>query len=663
MSLSPQPVNHAIPSPATLANTPPSSLAALLADSYHELESLRRELAIVRKRAEKAERLSSSLQALSADSNPNQDSNPPFPDSATRILMDFEDRAVRAELARDEAEARKRILMDTWSQLDSYLAAISGAAADARAGYSRVVSEGGGHLVLAQIPTLPTRRVPSSYSHPHPVSTGTRRARTPSIDGYQQQPPTKRPRAEDRASQLQPYQGEYHADPYAPQHTFPPPPPPPHHQRTTHHGHPPTTTHLPQPQARMILPPPVNNHHSPSHPRRHRSRSSSSSASLSVDEMLLQATTGTGQRDENGLPPPPNPVVNGSSPVEYMGITRHRSTRRREKERTAHAHEHGENMYPQPQAMETYTSYRKIGEGSLPPNANGNGGETREFQTHIFAPPVTGAPTKKSKFSGQESGPVPPPNPAHSGAPFPSVNDQGQRICRQCGVAGRLKDGKCVEKWGPGPMGPGTVCDRCRKKMKRVERRGTMDTANPSSSSVPVTPHPPPNHRPSHSHSINRTETLPSHHLQYTTSYNINTHMRPPPTPPPPQAQSFKDDDILIPTSEVGRGSDPVGKSARSASRNGHIGGGKVSMVVDMSPSMRVSKRSPLGAGDREEEVDADADAEAELEAEAEVEAELEGPIGKRVGVDARMDVDGETDLLDAVDAAAEVNSAVGEGE
>lgn len=200
MSLSPQPVNHAIPSPATLANTPPSSLAALLADSYHELESLRRELAIVRKRAEKAERLSSSLQALSADSNPNQDSNPPFPDSATRILMDFEDRAVRAELARDEAEARKRILMDTWSQLDSYLAAISGAAADARAGYSRVVSEGGGHLVLAQIPTLPTRRVPSSYSHPHPVSTGTRRARTPSIDGYQQQPTTKRPRAEDRAS-------------------------------------------------------------------------------------------------------------------------------------------------------------------------------------------------------------------------------------------------------------------------------------------------------------------------------------------------------------------------------------------------------------------------------------------------------------------------------
>jgi len=58
---------------------------------------------------------------------------------------------------------------------------------------------------------------------------------------------------------------------------------------------------------------------------------------------------------------------------------------------------------------------------------------------------------------------------------FPAVNDKGQRICRQCGLPGRYKDGKCVEKWGPGPEGPGTVCDRCRKKMKRVERRGTLD--------------------------------------------------------------------------------------------------------------------------------------------------------------------------------------------
>lgn len=44
-------------------------------------------------------------------------------------------------------------------------------------------------------------------------------------------------------------------------------------------------------------------------------------------------------------------------------------------------------------------------------------------------------------------------------------------------MPGRYKEGKCVEKWGPGPEGPGTVCDRCRKKMKRAERRRTIDQA------------------------------------------------------------------------------------------------------------------------------------------------------------------------------------------
>ncbi|CAE6503352.1 unnamed protein product [Rhizoctonia solani] len=61
--------------------------------------------------------------------------------------------------------------------------------------------------------------------------------------------------------------------------------------------------------------------------------------------------------------------------------------------------------------------------------------------------------------------------------PAANTNTQGQRTCRQCGLPGRYKDGKCVEKWGPGPEGPGTVCDRCRKKMKRVERRGTADAS------------------------------------------------------------------------------------------------------------------------------------------------------------------------------------------
>ncbi|KAF5389507.1 hypothetical protein D9757_004191 [Collybiopsis confluens] len=141
-----------------------------------------------------------------------------------------------------------------------------------------------------------------------------------------------------------------------------------------------------------------------------------------------------------------------------------------------------------------------------------------QYQTHVFAPVQTGAPVKKGKFNNtggnashtnvaEENYSNPPANnPAPVAAtnstsslpltsvnlapatsPYPPTNEQGQRICRQCGMPGRYKEGKCVEKWGPGPMGPGTVCDRqvvfsenikpCRKKMKRVERRGTIEQA------------------------------------------------------------------------------------------------------------------------------------------------------------------------------------------
>jgi hypothetical protein len=140
--------------------------------------------------------------------------------------------------------------------------------------------------------------------------------------------------------------------------------------------------------------------------------------------MLLQATTGP--RDENGVgvgvapsqhPPPGGVSVNGGSPLDYVPVSRQRSSRRGDRDRDRRNESmlvHSpENMYPQSTShhgMEGHgsyhhdhnasapgTSYRRIGGGE----ANGSGGETREFQTHIFAPPVTGAPTKKSKFSGQ----------------------------------------------------------------------------------------------------------------------------------------------------------------------------------------------------------------------------------------------------------------------
>ncbi|KIK68633.1 hypothetical protein GYMLUDRAFT_728609 [Collybiopsis luxurians FD-317 M1] len=146
-------------------------------------------------------------------------------------------------------------------------------------------------------------------------------------------------------------------------------------------------------------------------------------------------------------------------------------------------------------------------DGSGPIPTTGPPGQV-QYQTHVFAPVQTGAPVKKGKFNNtggnasnanvaeetHSNSPAPNPAPvaatnstnslpltsvnlAPATSPYPPTNEQGQRICRQCGMPGRYKEGKCVEKWGPGPMGPGTVCDRCRKKMKRVERRGTIEQA------------------------------------------------------------------------------------------------------------------------------------------------------------------------------------------
>ena len=117
-------------------------------------------------------------------------------------------------------------------------------------------------------------------------------------------------------------------------------------------------------------------------------------------------------------------------------------------------------------------------------------GEQWMYQTHIFSPPVTGAPMKKGKLGLSVSFHAPsrvaltssqwpadqdlfllhpshqalrphhqlrqsqflsPPlalpqqrSPHHT--PYPPTNAQGQRICRQCGLVGRYKDGKCVKK-------------------------------------------------------------------------------------------------------------------------------------------------------------------------------------------------------------------------
>ncbi|VDB97601.1 unnamed protein product [Peniophora sp. CBMAI 1063] len=170
-----------------------------------------------------------------------------------------------------------------------------------------------------------------------------------------------------------------------------------------------------------------------------------------------------------------------------------------------------------------------------------------QHRMHVFQPPVTGPPIKRTQtrpvdkaatYGNPDSSRDARSDAAFPPGGFPATNEQGQRICRQCGFRGRYKDGKCVEKWGPGPAGPGTVCDKCRKKIKRVERRGTLDPAS-------LGPHP--SSPPPHAHSresppsrLTAAVTLPAH-----LAPKIEPERTPPPSSPvsaphpnPPQQRS-----------------------------------------------------------------------------------------------------------------------------
>jgi hypothetical protein len=220
----------------------------------------------------------------------------------------------------------------------------------------------------------------------------------------------------------------------------------------------------------------------------------SRSSSMSLDELLLEATD-----DKRASPSSPQPAPHAyvMPPSYYRSVSSIRPSRSPD---YRSPHTIRRDAMSQPNVVSSAITSAAQPPPQPPPQPQPHG-QYQTLQTHIFAPPVTGPPGKKPKASGKKhSSPIirrsswthsegTPVSAAPSvrsvaGAAslpslppggYPAVNDKGQRICRQCGMPGRYKDGKCVEKWGPGPEGPGTVCDRCRKKMKRVERRGTLD--------------------------------------------------------------------------------------------------------------------------------------------------------------------------------------------
>jgi len=200
------------------------------------------------------------------------------------------------------------------------------------------------------------------------------------------------------------------------QHGYPPPNPsapriimsPGHHHKPHPHMIPSSHSHLHPHQQH-------HPHHA--HSRRPHSRSSSrsSSASLDVDEMLLEATTADAINGITANQPPPPPHMaslplpttttsqNGSPHLRSHHPRRHAekgSSRRVHVYQGQQAQEGAGYAYPANQSVPR----KELSSGVALPGGQQPGplvqpGQVQQYQTHVFAPVVTGAPMKKPKYS------------------------------------------------------------------------------------------------------------------------------------------------------------------------------------------------------------------------------------------------------------------------
>ncbi|KAF8342956.1 uncharacterized protein EI90DRAFT_3030826 [Cantharellus anzutake] len=95
----------------------------------------------------------------------------------------------------------------------------------------------------------------------------------------------------------------------------------------------------------------------------------------------------------------------------------------------------------------------------------------RPFPPEMETPPYAYQRRLSDDLSSQSS------TPTSQSADLPA-NVSNLRTCKQCGQPGRYVDGKCIEKWGKGPLGRGSICDRCRKKNKRMEKLAELERRN-----------------------------------------------------------------------------------------------------------------------------------------------------------------------------------------
>ncbi|KAJ2915540.1 hypothetical protein MD484_g4863, partial [Candolleomyces efflorescens] len=124
-------------------------LAQLLAKAYSDIDGLHRELVQTKRRAEQAERVAQRLTAVAdaSSSSPNGNGNANanagvVPEHVTRIIRELEDRLTHSEMAREEAEVRRRFVLDQWIQVENYMGQLDVKIQEVKFGFMRAIREG-----------------------------------------------------------------------------------------------------------------------------------------------------------------------------------------------------------------------------------------------------------------------------------------------------------------------------------------------------------------------------------------------------------------------------------------------------------------------------------------------------------------------------------------
>ncbi|CAK5271466.1 unnamed protein product [Mycena citricolor] len=350
-------------------------------------------------------------------------------------LKDTQVQLQAAEIARDENLGRLATIQGGWERLNGYLQEVSSRVTDSCAGFTKIVGEVGGRVVVvsssafeassAHPPYLPSSS-PYDFDRrmmPPTAQAGSRRPREDNLD-FGAYPPPKRARAED---------GEYHhhsTPVYNPSSRFHPSSVAPSSHHNVRRGsveRQPTLVHR-SPTHRDSRELNMDRASLPSAPAPHSGKQgrSSSSASDDVDQMLYDtAAAASAPKERSSME-----ALRGAVDVVERG----------------------------PERGGTLTHIPTKG---------------KSLHSTSSAAAASAAPTVAQTSSRPHL--------------YPAVNAENQRIS-PVRTAWAIQGWEVRREVGTRSLGPGTVCDRCRKKMKRVERRGTLEAAQAQAAAAAAVP-------------------------------------------------------------------------------------------------------------------------------------------------------------------------------